>query len=736
MMLRLFLLLLFLVSSKVDVLACLLSEQLLKMQEEELGQITYFLKNENWSLGNSERNVRYPIDNHFVNRDLVSWSGNYSESVTIYVREGKSNIVIYRTQESCFNELIHNFKKSNPAKNEIIGQGLYTKFKVGNKAVWFIETPGTYGYNTFEVLVYNIPDIQLEVKQAKQRAAVYSEKLKQAETQFSQSDFTGSELSYSELMAIQRIDGGLLYDCLSEDEINNRRAACRLEICRKIVNTAEGLVERGLNEEALTEFTEASDCLRGDNVYSYAGQDLAKVEQRIRDLKLAMRLAEAKQLEQEGKLEEALTAYEDAVRISGNNINIIESKNKLQAKITDTKTQSLLNEASVLLGSKEFDSAIKKYDQALILNRGDKRILGLKEDAEKQWKAFRSERYMTAADRNYSERKYREAIDNYKAYLELNPKDKYAIERISSATHIVEILEKRSSTVFSYAETNAADYKVFRDELSNKLNATVDTQDKGSFRFETNIEFDTAGVNRSKPTIAASTNNLFNDALFSLHRATFLQAPMEAGYFLAAKENDTYDLSWTTEKIVLHSKRWGIFSTTEKPNAQLDECIAFIRSAPYHNGVSRFTVTKKQFNGKTFRDIKFEDYQPRGTMPAACTSIILPGLGSVLTGEQERGYMAMTGFFASAGLAYLSEKKSKTAYDDYRIATDQEEIDRLYKTANRWHHRSLAFATVAIGVYIYDIYGAFSNGRQNALKSRALKERAKREYVRRERLTL
>jgi tetratricopeptide (TPR) repeat protein len=135
-----------------------------------------------------------------------------------------------------------------------------------------------------------------------------------------------------------------------------------------------------LNEEALTKFTEASDCLRGDNVYSYAGQDLAKVEQRIKDLKLEMRLAEAKQLEQDGKLDEALTAYDDAVRISGYNNSIVESKNRLQAKITDSKTQSLLDEASILLESKDYENAIKRYDQALTLkkvSRGEGQLQGL-----------------------------------------------------------------------------------------------------------------------------------------------------------------------------------------------------------------------------------------------------------------------------------------------------------------------------------------------------------------------
>jgi len=736
MMLRLFLLLLFLVSSKVDVLACLLSEQLLKMQEEELGQITYFLKNENWSLESTRNGVRFSIEDHFVNRDVASWNGRYSESVEVYFFQGKSNIVRYATDGNCFNELIHNFKKLASPRNEILGQSLYTKFKIESRSLLFIETPNSNGYNSYEVVIYNTGEIQQEVKIAKQKEAAYLEKLKEAESLFAREDFTGAELKYYELNALQKSDASVYYDCLSVDEYNERLAKCRIEICKKIIRAAEDLAVNGSLKAAVSELTEAKSCLEGPNLNAYAISERAHVDRRIKELKLEDRLIEARLFQERGNLEDALMALDEAAILSNYRRDIEEARSKLAARITDNKTQALLDEAAVLIKSMEYERAIANLDKALELNKGDKRIATLRDDAAKQWKSYLSENYLKAADRLYTEQKYRDAITEYKSYLELNPKNAYAMDRISSATGILEILDMRAMKTFKYSDVNKGDYEAFTRELIGNLNAAVDTQDKGEFRFETNIVFDTSGVNHSKPSIAVSSSALFGEVLFSMHGTSILTAPQKAGYYLAAEDHAEYDLSWTSDKIVLHSRPSGIFSSTGNSEMLVKECVEFIGKAPYSFGASSFTVREKRFNGKIYRDIHFDSYRSAGTMSAACASFVVPGLGSVLTGKKARGYIAMSGFFASAGLAYMAERKSNSKYEAYMEATNQDDIDQLYKSANRWHHRSITFASVAIGVYVYDVFGALVSGRENAIKSWGLKRRVNREYVRREPLKL
>ncbi|MEY4573669.1 MAG: hypothetical protein RLZ10_2968, partial [Bacteroidota bacterium] len=169
--------------------------------------------------------------------------------------------------------------------------------------------------------------------------------------------------------------------------------------------------------------------------------------------------------------------------------------------------------------------------------------------------------FQLKAEKHIKEKNYNLAIDQYYNILQIDKSNMMAQEKIKYLQDLQNILEKRSTTIFSYKTTNNDDFQGFKKYLFDDLNNNINRNAYGFLNLTYLVAFDTNGTNLSTIKSLKSSLNGYATNLSTISKNGLLKPASESGYFLAATENLSLDVKWSTLKVKYKSTANGIFNS-------------------------------------------------------------------------------------------------------------------------------------------------------------------------------
>ena len=424
---------------------------------------------------------------------------------------------------------------------------------------------------------------------------------------------------------------------------------------------------------------------------------------------------EVERLKNEKQFDLALSKYESISSIVSEEDNLSYKINRLKRE----KCEYFIQKGDEYFEANNFENAVENYK---IAQDCDDESFGVNNKIRKtnaKIKEIKVSQKMIEANAFLENKNYFAALKSYKEIYSLDPNNYFSRNKIDEINSILEVLEKRKSTIFSYKETNYGDYTSLLKNISRELNTTTKTSSDGNFSFEYRIAFDTLGTNTSRYFINNSTSPLFASSLNKISIST-LTKPMLKGFYIASKENIAVNLNWKSNLIGLKSNGSGIKQVIGG-NVDQQLLTNFINQQDYSYGKFTFEVKNKTLNNSTYTDISLVKYK-NGAGPL-CTfySMLLPGVGTLKVTQGKKGWGRMTTFILSTGLGILSNSLAIDEYNQYKKAIDQTSSDKHYIAANLYTNTSLAMFSLSATIYVYDVIYVFSKGCKNVYQSRGLR---------------
>lgn len=400
----------------------------------------------------------------------------------------------------------------------------------------------------------------------------------------------------------------------------------------------------------------------------------------------------------------------------------IEANEILKAKIEacdDAICEKITTKGDSLYAKNDYEEALKVYIQAKNCSNSFQLPDKIK-TIERKILDNKIKSIQDNAAVIFNEKKYDLAINSYQSILLLDKSNPIALEKINEIQKIKNILNKRSSTTFSYKNINESEFLKFKNELVTNLNSQINTNKEGFLKFSYHIAFDTLGTNISSYDKLTTTVKDYPNYLANLAKNDILKPSSEGGYFLASEENLDFDIKWESQKIAFESNSKGIFQVDySEINAKSIE--SYINKQNFKYGKYTFEVKSKVANSSVFNDIKLVKYKTAGP-GSVIYSMIMPGMGMLRVSHGEKGWGRFASFILSSGIAIGSKLYSNSQYKNYLNATNQIDIDKYYNTANISHQISLISGGISALIYVNDIIGVLSKGAKNKKQSKFLKK--------------
>ncbi len=642
---------------------CLTKHQLFKMQSSSLDDIRMFLNNEGWSFDGAKSNQSYKYFDYPINYDIVLWekSSYYNGgNILLYTSTGKPNVVIYQSHSSCFNNLLQSFNVIKGRTN-IDSDKLVTTFKEANITIEFREYKNDYSSRQFSILVYNsialFQEIQILKKQAEALKKAVAEKKKKYDNALEDGDVLFSSSKF-EMAKLKYLTA---FEIENNVLVQSKIDLCDKAICEKIISKGDSLYNVYQYDKALSVFTEAKGC----------SKSLLSLQSKIDlcDKAICEKIiSKGDSLYNVNQYDKALSVFTEAKGCSKSLLSLQEKIKITERKILDNKINTIQSKADLYFIDKKYDIALENYNSILLL---DKSIV-------------------------------------------------YASERVKQILEIKNVLAKRITTVFSYKNTNRNDLIQFQNLLLNDMKLQINKYKEGFLNLNYLISYDTIGTNLSSIKNISTSLTDYSTYLSKISQNGVLKPASESGYFLASKENLTFDVKWSTIKNLFKSNAKGIFQN-EYPNSNLNAVDSFINKQSFKYGKYLFEVKNKVVNGNSYSDITLVKYRTVGP-EAAFFSMLMPGMGTLNVTYGEKGRVRFTCFLLSSGLAIGSKLYSDAQYKSYLGATSQADIDKYYNNANISHKIALISAGISASIYLYDIKWVISKGAKNIKDSKPLRK--------------
>ena len=142
---------------------CFSEHQFFKMQKAPLSEVRVFLNNEGWEFDGTKTSTTSPVtDNYYLNFDIVKWKKSYAESIFLYTKSGKPNLVIYQTNVTCFKKTLAAFSSKSKGNTQVKDNFLITTFAVNGITAEFRENSGGNLDGKYAIRVYDSKITPLE----------------------------------------------------------------------------------------------------------------------------------------------------------------------------------------------------------------------------------------------------------------------------------------------------------------------------------------------------------------------------------------------------------------------------------------------------------------------------------------------------------------------------------------------------------------------------------------------
>ena len=318
----------------------------------------------------------------------------------------------------------------------------------------------------------------------------------------------------------------------------------------------------------------------------------------------------------------------------------------------------------------------------------------------------------------------------------------YQIEKIKSyldslynIDNITFDLEKLYPKI--YSSINEQLYKTIKSSISEtcliKLNVIVNTKSDGK-------------VNISCENISSDNKFQLNEVINRINNSTSIMPIYYMGTVINSKAVFKFDIYANTSSVkfvVVNSNKikmngWNgdednlprksnqinpissIYTESHSLSDQYKSGLKFLKGKP--NGVYAVSFTDFNINRKDNHIDYLSRYRSFGG-PANCLySVLIPGLGDMTISRGRDGWGKLFGVIACGVSAYYLNDIKNTNYEKYKVALEQEEIDKYYDNASLANVGAWSMAVIGAYVWLLDISEVYNKGAINKANERDFKK--------------
>jgi tetratricopeptide (TPR) repeat protein len=708
-------------SVNLDESGCFTRNQILKMQSSPNEKSQEFLFKENWYRTDGVRKM-VDIFGYDLKYQQDYWVNRYysADNISIFTANFKSNILIFQTNRSCFNQLLSEFPEVKLISND--ANGILRRGLVGTVFVEFKEVPSNDGYNSFLVSVYNPtfvkPELdalkkkEADIRKAKlERERKISTLISQGDSLFTAKAYESAKLKYQAVLAIE-----------SNDEITEKIYSCERFICQEKVNVGNRYMEEENYQKAIDHFNKIKDCADKYN----DGVDDFDVDSKIEKCKFGLCNLDIKAgdaLFASGKFSQAIERFQDAKKCLSAFSNTFASS-QVETKIFQARKSILMLELAIgdsLYVLEQYDAALKKYNAARSIGVEkdliEQKIKQVQEASlKKQLNGLNEEGIRQLGAKNYSE-----ALSTFKKIQTLSPYNTEVSQKIKSIEETLRLIDLRKTTILSYKDAEKASFISLQSKLIDFGKSKLNASNSGKLLLEVNVKFDTSGKNLSSLNGSEGMKSDEERELNSYVKNELI-APQNAGFFFAAKENLNLNLDWKTAYLKEKTRKNAYFTYSDY--AEINTFIqnhSDIKHAKY--SFEKKTV-KVESNNLGIKNITVDQfYLTKCKTPGpgnAFLSLLTPGIGTLKVTQGQKGKGRMILFLLSSATAYYSNLLYKDYEAKYKTATNPTDYDTYYSKANDAYQIYTGALGFSASIYVYDFFWVISKGKSNRRNARSL----------------
>ena len=333
-------------------------------------------------------------------------------------------------------------------------------------------------------------------------------------------------------------------------------------------------------------------------------------------------------------------------------------------------------------------------------------------------------KFIMEGDSLFQKGKFSESMIRYGNALNYDPANKELSEKINRLKLYLHVTEIRNQTQ-SFALVNPQAFREFEARTYETLNnLMLHAKGEGNLNFATILQFDAEGKNLSHLKWNATSVKNFSSRLESL---PFSQIPPARilDFYIPAREETHFDLRWKVEKIraevklgeqEIENNQYSTYKFNEKIKR-------FIDVQEYKNGIYKFDVVEKNFNGAVYEDLNLVSLRSNSGPLNVIYSMVMPGWGTMAVSDGNKGSGRMKAFLVSAALSIGCKIYSGRMYQSYQKVVPHPES--YYRKADFSNKLSLVALGISAGIYLNDIQYVIRKGIQNDHRIRAMKVRLK-----------
>ena len=316
----------------------------------------------------------------------------------------------------------------------------------------------------------------------------------------------------------------------------------------------------------------------------------------------------------------------------------------------------------------------------------------------------------------------------------------FSKQKISELTAVLKQKEDQER-IWSYKDEKPEKYDSFLNQIQAYINNKIIKKNNGEIEFFFKIKFDELGNNLSGPmdldSFNTKKNSIYNDSyiaefdnystskstskiIYSLNENTgeYDSSNEIIDYFVPSEEIIKFYCTWSSEKKYIdhHPKNPGF---SQK----------IIYDHPYlSDSYGSYKLLTKAINIEDKNNViekSILEFKANNGPKYAFYSFLLPGLGTSKVTNGQKGKGKTINFLLATAASVGLRIYSNIQYDKYLNATNKDEINDLYDSANMFNKISLGTTIIAASIYIQDIISSFSKGYENIKKSKLLRTKLK-----------
>jgi len=430
---------------------------------------------------------------------------------------------------------------------------------------------------------------------------------------------------------------------------------------------------------------------RADSIEALrAREEALRMAEEDRLNSLTSSLNQADNFYKEGNYAEALRLYETANKYLLEGEKSLFTRISLQIQSCRENLNRILIEKTITEGNryfglKEFNSALKSYEQALVY--------------------------------------FNDTPSNFDPGSNIENQIK---KKIGETKNVLDILTLRKTPQL-FSKMDPEGFENFRDDNLRVINSMIYNFSKsGNINFKSIVDFDTLGSNSSHKEIISGSNNKIGAYLDRIDYSRLTPVKV-LDFNIPVYEELPFRISWNSFSLNARSRtsRVKLGAEANRVANSRGNIESFIKQQEFSNGVYRFDVIDKNINDTRLQDITLTSYRNNSGPLKSVYSLFMPGLGSLSITNGKKGAGTMKLFLLSAIISAGSKIYSDIEYDKFLEENMDGDADEHYDLANRANKVFLISGGIAATIYIQDFFRVIGNGIKNNNLNRELKNKLK-----------